>query len=304
MLLDKYHDSNTTCFAQELQNDGEIVETILRYEDDYILENLRNYQPEIFEIEMKLREVLTYLLAYNLPNNTMDDFLGKFEGAEFANKEMTDKGKRIKRYNDYFENGLFHLAFTKYSVVHKDNQKKPKAEYVLQKIQEVNTFEELKQSFYQITFSDVNPKHLSFLDNIKAHLSPIEAMRNEVMHNRKPNMDSIQNYERAKEGLLRLINEFWQDEKIYQPDIEAIKSYLLDMVLHSLTFDSDTGDNVKFIDLNFEEKEMWIEEFKIYVYEQIDEILSTAYNYRFDDAMERLFYEALNSRLDSLLGEK
>lgn len=286
-------DTKSSCFAIDLQNDNEIVETVLRYEDDFILQDLQRYQPEIFEIEMKLREVLNYLLAYNLSGNDMDDFLKEFEGSELANKEMqSNKAKQKIRYQAYFENELFHIVFTKYNVIHGDKQKKPKAEDVLQKIQQVNTFEELKQSFYNITFAEIEPKHAAFLNLIQKNLLPIETMRNEIMHTRKPTVENEQKYDAAKNALLEAINQFWQDERSKQPNIEAVKSYLLETVIS--TSERYGNDNVKFRDLNLKEQEMWMEEFKSLIFEQVSGELKKYYNYEFSAEEEAEFFKQMD----------
>jgi len=293
---------NTSCFAIDLQNDNEIVETVLRYEDDFILEDLKKYQPEIFEIEMKLREVLNYLLAYNLSTNDMDDFLKEFDGSELANKDLMpiqgrSNNRRADRFKHYFENELFHIVFTKYNVIHGDKQKKPKADEVLQKIQQVNTFEELKQSFYNITFSEIEPTHAAFLDTIQRHLLPIETMRNEIMHTRKPTVENEQKYEQAKDALLEAITQFWNDERSKRPDIETIKSYLLDTVINARTFEYGAEDTVKFRDLNFQEQEMWVEEFKALIFEQVSEMLNADYAYEFSAEEETAFHEQMDEKL-------
>jgi len=289
---------DTSCFAIDLQNDNEIVETVLRYEDDFILQDLQRYQPEIFGIEMKLREVLNYLLAYNLSSNEMDDFLKEFEGSELANKDMQkDKAAQRKRFNAYFENELFHIVFTKYNVIHGEKQKKLKAEEVLQKIQQVNTFEELKQSFYNITFSEIEPNHATFLNTIQRHLLPIETMRNEIMHTRKPSVENEQKYEQAKRDLSEAITQFWDDERSKRPDIETIKSYLMDTVINKSTFEYGADDTVKFRDLNFQEQKMWVEGFKVLIFEQVSEMLKTDYDYEFTAEEETTFYEQMDERI-------
>lgn len=290
--------ANTSCFAIDLQKDTEIVETILRYEDDFMLADVKKYQPEIFEIEMKLREVLNYILAYNLKDNHIDDFLKEFEGSELADKKMNaNKEMQRKRYREYFENELFHLVFSKYNVIHGDKQKQPKAEEVLKKIQQVNTFAELKESFYNITFAELDTKHATFLNEIQKHFLPIETMRNEIMHTRKPTVDNEQKYVQAKGGLLNRIAEFWINEQSKLPNIEVVISYLLDTIFAHNLFERLENDNIKFQDLHFQEQEMWVEEFKVFIFEQISEILSTKYEYQFTAESETHFYEEIEARL-------
>ncbi len=292
---------NESCFIRELQSDSEMVESILRYEDDFILEDFRRYQPEIFSIEMRLREVLNYILAYNLKNNPMDEFLKEFEGAELANKQM-NKNKELqrKRYREYYENELFHVVFTKYSVIRGEKQKKPKGDEILQKIQTANSFEELKQALYNITFSDLNPAHATFLNDIKSHLLPIETMRNDIMHTRKPSVDNEQKYEQAKIALLGLIESFWEAERIHLPNAERIKEYLLEVIFNDDNFELLEDDTVRFVDLNFQEQEMWVEEFKPAIIEQVGELLSVNYGYDLSEKLEEQFYANLDERIEEL----
>lgn len=283
------------CFATDLQKDTETVEIALRYEDDFILADLKKYHPEIFEIEMKLREVLNYILAYNLPKNEMIDFLKEFEGAELANKQMNgNKDMQQKRYKSYFENELFHLVFSKYSVVHGDKQKQPKAEDVLKKIQQVNTFEELKQSFYNITFSEIESGHGSLLNTIKGYFGPIETMRNEIMHTRKPSIENEQEYQKAKDGLLDAIAGFWGNERSKTPSIESKMLYLLDAVMDEGSFEFLKGGTVRFQDLDSDEKEMSVEEFKEFIREQI----SKSQSYELTEEEENALYERIDIHLN------
>ena len=71
-----------------------------------------------------------------------------------------------KKFHNLFHqtNFILYNFQIKKRCVHK--QKKPKAEEVIKKIQQVNTFEELKQSFYNITFAELDPTHAEFLNTI------------------------------------------------------------------------------------------------------------------------------------------
>jgi hypothetical protein len=273
-LIDMPIQERYTSFAKSLQEDYDIVETVLRYYDDFILEELRKYQPQIFEIEMKLREVLNYILAYNLDENTMSNFLDKFEGARIADAKMSkEKDMQIKRYKFYLENELFHINFSQYASIHGDKQKNPKAEDLIQGILKAVSFEALKKEFYKIDFSKIEPKHAEFLDAIKGCISPVENLRNELMHNKKPTSDNITAYENVKTTFNNAINDFWENENNKNPARKEVIDYLLDSVFNE-NFSID-NENINFTDLNFEQKTEREEEFKPMISEQIQELLTT-----------------------------
>src|SRR2546423_1113122 len=55
-------DATLDSFGSVLQSDSETVEAVLRYEDESLIADINKYHPEIFDLEMKLREVLNYIL--------------------------------------------------------------------------------------------------------------------------------------------------------------------------------------------------------------------------------------------------
>lgn len=95
------------------------------------------------------------------------------------------------------------------------------------------------------------------------------------------------------------LSDFWIQEKARDLKSETanIISYLLDQIFESPTFEYDDSENVKFADLNFEEKELWDEEFKTYIYDQIGEMFKATYGYEFDGDSEAQFYQELDNRL-------
>jgi hypothetical protein len=123
---------------------SDIVEAFLRYEDDSILQKIQQYHKPIFEIEMRLREVLNYILSYNLEDRKVFEFLKNFERMEMASDEMKKSERiRFKRFGESFENELFHVVMTKYSYLSKLTEKREISNYQ-QKIRQSTDLVELK----------------------------------------------------------------------------------------------------------------------------------------------------------------
>ena len=122
-------------FLQSIENIDGIV-SITKVNDSILQETAFEFYKKIIDLEMDMRNVLTYILAYS--NKTIDEEVFKTFGINKS--EKLDKAN-IK--NNY-ENGLFYIYFNHYASFVKPQ--KVKAEKIAELLQEPNisSFEQLK----------------------------------------------------------------------------------------------------------------------------------------------------------------
>jgi hypothetical protein len=181
--------------VSEDENDS-AVHVVKLYDHNLHLENAQLAQ-EIFEIEMKLREVFSVIFIDTLE----DDFYNLLVDVNAAPMDSPQVSQMQKRY----ENQFFYLTFSQYKNL---NEKKPigGVPQIIQLLRTTSNFQEFQEYF---TYPPVRKEeYADFILSLKANLDPIEKVRNCVMHNRSISEDDKGNYDQAKEKLMKLADEF------------------------------------------------------------------------------------------------
>lgn len=247
-------------FGNSFRDETETVEGVFRFQDAFMLDEIIEFHKEIYDIEMKIREVLNYILAYNFPYKDLFNCIEEFEGVDFGNDRMKkDPEHRQKIFNEFLEGEIFHIIFTKYGFF--KNPKTPKAERIYDFIKSSNSFDELRELMQERGITEnINPYHKTFINELAANLQQIEDVRNEVMHNREIKESSTYTrlaqktgYTSAKIKFDELINKFWEQEKEYRVgDLQQVE-----FALKTLTgnLDSTGSGSFTFTDLDFEDRE-------------------------------------------------
>jgi hypothetical protein len=200
-------DSAIKTFCKNIQ-ENENCEFIVKFYDDNLLSNLKTLYDEVFEIEMKLREIITFIFISTYENDYYNllDF-----------QKINPKIKRVKKQGipdflkDRFQNEFFFLTFSDYRSL-----KVPdiiKSSTVINLLAENNkTTKTLKRSILNLgVFKEEKSKYVDFLNSIEEDLESIETIRNCVAHNRQPTDEEIQNYEKARDNLNQKMESFTQD---------------------------------------------------------------------------------------------
>ena len=195
-------------FLKSLQSDEKNI-SIVKTFDSILHKTAERYYKEVIEIEMELRNVLTYILSYDEKN--IEDQLFKNFGINKSEKNQ-DKSMR-----DNFENGLFYIYFNHYANF--SEPQKLKAEQIVELLQEptIRNFDDFKSKISDRAIKE--DRHTDFLLSIKTKLRPLEDMRNAIMHIRNLSKNVIDNYEIAMKddngdkGVRTLINNFWKNER-------------------------------------------------------------------------------------------
>ncbi len=185
---------------------SEYVEVVFKFEDTDLFPRLSMLYNDLFEIEMKLREAITFIYIdtygsdyYNLLKE--NDIIPQFEGRSNLRK---DTEQREQFLSNRLENEFFHILFSQYSKLH---ELKPlKMEDLTNSIKVSKNFEEFKKRV--TTRGVIKEKYLDFISSIRIDMEMLEKVRNCVAHNRTPSDDDLENFNRVKEELLRKVDDF------------------------------------------------------------------------------------------------
>lgn len=175
---------------------------LIKFVDDLRLLTYKTIYLEIAEIEMKIREVFSYIF-YSKYDDRSQDIFEEFE-VQIVNKEEVRNDELIKR----LENKFFYLTFKQYLKFDTPKDIPPKEVFPL--ILNNQTYDLLRE--YISSRGIIEQKHLAFLRNVNRLLDPIENVRNSIAHNRTISNNQLDNYPNAKSDIISFIDEFWREE--------------------------------------------------------------------------------------------
>ena len=189
-------------FGNKLQEDKHI-ELVLKYGDEGMQVEHQKYAKEIFDLEMRLREVISFI------------FVDTYEGDYYNFIEFQKvKGKGIKEnekrnvFEENFENEFFFLNFNHYSGLYLPNIIKGHILNIL--IEENKSDKDLKDRILNMGIFRHRTEYNEFLKSIQQDLQSIEKLRNCIAHNRSlTDIDIIENYQTAENKLDKSISDFW-----------------------------------------------------------------------------------------------
>ncbi len=175
---------------------------LVKYTDSYTKKQYIKYFSDIYDLEMELRKVLTYIFNYEYQNPYK---LIK----DYDIKLIKENQKDSEYFNKNCENEFFQLCFSDYiKIANKQLKNSFNTSDLMNYIQDSQDFNEFKNKFF---LGIKNEKHLDFLSSIKTDLNTLEEMRNAIMHCRMYSFD-VSNYEKSKEQLDEKIRNFWKQE--------------------------------------------------------------------------------------------
>lgn len=182
------------------------IEVVFKFEDLSLFSKLDALHNDLFKIEMRLREAMTFIFIdtygtdyYNLLKAT--NVKPRFEGKSNLSTNKDQKGNYLRKR---LENEFFHILFDQYDKL--GELKSIKLEDIVSITETAKNFEEFRS---QIIFRGIiKEDYLNFISSIKAEMEILEKVRNCFAHNRSPSEDDLTNFERVKEALLRKIDDF------------------------------------------------------------------------------------------------
>ena len=195
---------------------------LIKSNDCSLLYTFKDYYSEIFEIEMELREVVTFIFSVLYPLNLLNfTDMQKWINTKLKYEGYPSKEEKLKDLN---QNDIFYLLFSQYRGLKiNDFVNLEEIKIILEKFGENEPIpqEEIKSLGIM---SNLKNKFQTFLTEINPDLDSIEKLRNCVAHNREPTQDEIQNYLTAKEQLKEKIRDFRKE--VFYPIIVSATIYL------------------------------------------------------------------------------
>jgi len=195
-------------YGQKLQSKTGIIDLVIKYNDEVMAISHQEYAKEIFELEMKLREAISFIFL----DTYKEDYYNLLKDIEINIEPIDKKSKPDEDYfKAHFESELFFLNFSAYSKLNDTEYLKGlKYTSLIEAIKASNSYDEMKQKIQNRGIR--KKKYQDFLARIKENLDPIEKLRNCIAHNRSiersSNNKMIVNYERARDKLKESIGDF------------------------------------------------------------------------------------------------
>jgi hypothetical protein len=172
---------------------------VVKLMDGDLLRRNWSYTKEIFEIEMKVREALTFIFI----DTYGAGFYSLLKDVDVvpADKELNDE----TYFRSHLENEFFLLLFSDYRAI--NTRRVPKnGTDIIRLIRESTDFLALQESLVSTPIR--SEKYIAFMESLKQYLDPIERLRNCVAHNRAISRKVLEDYATAKDQLLSIVDDF------------------------------------------------------------------------------------------------
>ena len=219
------HDEFIEGFISRIKGEKGYIR-IVKYVDEIRTENYLKYYREISEIEMKIREIFSFIFYYKYESNDVDNL------EEYDIKYPAEKPTK-QEFEARNENPFFYFTFNGYYQF--DKPKEIPVKEIIPLIQSNELYDNLR-NFLNLR-GILEERHIDFLKKIKEKLSSIESVRNCIAHNRTIPNRAILNYEKTKPEVLKYIEEFWEEEiRIEKEKIEVsfAEQYSYDRIINLL----------------------------------------------------------------------
>jgi hypothetical protein len=172
---------------------------VWKFEDNRFLEIRKSFFEEIFNIEINLREVISFIFFNTYLNNT-----NLLRDIQVKLVVKLEKNQKIEDIIQDIENEFFYISFSEYKNLLNLTTLQDKEKTELLEISD--SFEEWKNKIFirwvQKEF------YISFISSIKEDLDSIEKFRNSIMHNRWFSKNLKQNYDKSKIEIIKKIDNF------------------------------------------------------------------------------------------------
>lgn len=193
-------------FGQKLQDDDNVY-LVLKYNDEVMQSEHQIYSKEIFDLEMKLREIISFIFL----DTYKKDFYNLVKDIDVTIQPLNGNNRADEEYfKKHFENEFFFLGFSHYIRLNNLKELK-KQDSLIEMIKNSNTYKDLKHKLQNRGI--VKKNYQDFLAGIKENMDPIEVLRNCIAHNRSFTETIVNNYLEAKENLEHDISDFWDEVK-------------------------------------------------------------------------------------------
>jgi len=192
-------------FNEKLK-ENEKLAVAFKFHDDTLFESLKKLYEELFEMEMRLREVVSLIFI----DTYKDDFYNLLYEVDIPvqtglNKQWHKNKEQRKQFlSKHLENEFFHILFSDYVKLTNPRTLKQQDLFL---IAEMSTnFDDFRDGI--LNRGIAKEEYLEFINSIKENMNILEKVRNCFAHNRTPSGDDIYNYTISKEAIENKISEF------------------------------------------------------------------------------------------------
>ena len=183
-------------FIQELSaSDFEFH--IVKFEDPLQRKRLADWVSEIYELEMKLRRVLTLMYLHAYQNLSPYELLTE-------EKTTPKSGSNEQQMRSATENEFFHLLFSDY--IRLNQRTTLRFQDVLGFIMSHDEYDAFRAEVLRLPIEDEIDAAL--LANLTELMDPIERMRNCIAHNRRPSKGLLDSYPKARLSLEERLDDY------------------------------------------------------------------------------------------------
>ncbi len=192
--------------------------SITKVNDTYFQKKSTEYYHEIIDLEMDMRNVLTYIITYD--KRRINKELFKDFGIKIADDLESDKIKQN------YENGLFYILFKDYKSFLNIEPLNQKDINSLLQNPTITSFEDFKT---KLPTKILETRHLDFLSSVEDSFKQLDNIRNSIMHIHSLSNSEIRNYEKnmndtdMDKSLKTKINNFWNNENELLKEATFIK---------------------------------------------------------------------------------
>ena len=180
---------------------------IVKFEDPLLQTKLAERAKEIFDLEMKLRRVLSIIYLHAYQNRTPFDLLREEKISLQGSPKPT-----LEQMSSVNENQFFHLTFREYKNLNQFREfRLPDVLKFIRNAEQYDVFrDEIRRKPIE------NTEDADLLNNLKENMDPIEQMRNCVAHYRRPSKRLTRNYGNARPKLEERLDQYLKRWEIQQ----------------------------------------------------------------------------------------
>ncbi|MGP5101987.1 hypothetical protein [Psychrobacter celer] len=196
-------------YLDTLNNLKEIT-SIVKLKDDLLKKVALEYYEKLFDIEMELRNVLTYVLLYD------DKSIDKEIFRNFGVKSPALDKSQESEIKENYENPFFYVLFNHYASFNEPAPLETKDIAAMLQDVSLSDFSQFKQKLERRKLDE--ERHKDFLASLNNRIKPLEDFRNCIMHARNISNKKIDNFDKAindnngDKGIFTIINDFWLNE--------------------------------------------------------------------------------------------
>jgi|GEM_PF-5903808 len=192
------YDTNYSIVTQfeEYLNDEDDIKTSIKVYDSWKLEENQRFLVELYEMEMKIREIFSVVMY--LQN-------AKFEWSKVAVKKDFKINSEI--YRKKMMNEFFFIEFSDYKNV--DDKKEIKFTDLLDILKNINNINDLLPQIQDLIQPTLGLKErFEEISRIPEAIGRLESFRNAIAHNRYLSSRDIENFEKAKGIIQEVYNVY------------------------------------------------------------------------------------------------